>query len=139
MFHSTDFTKFHWFRFFENFQISRSQDTISTFIAMPMGTLPALLFFFFFFFGYCMLNWRNFIILIIDFFFLILNNRLCVIGLARTHVAFKDTSGITAVDFNVGKSDRSGIKVTGKRKKVLKQCIHYLNKLLYYYYHLNSC
>ncbi|KAK7855946.1 protein simiate [Quercus suber] len=42
---------------------------------------------------------------------------LCVIGLARTHVAFKDTSGITAVDFNVGKSDRSGIKVTGKRKK----------------------
>ncbi|XP_050267740.1 uncharacterized protein LOC126712456 isoform X1 [Quercus robur] len=44
-------------------------------------------------------------------------NGLCVIGLARTHVAFKDTSGITAVDFNVGKSDRSGIKVTGKRKK----------------------
>jgi len=87
-----------------------------------------------------MLNWRNFIILIIDFFFKkILNNRLCVIGLARTHVAFKDTSGITAVDFNVGKSDRSGIKVTGKRKKVLKQCIHYLKKLVYYYYHLNSC
>lgn len=45
-------------------------------------------------------------------------NGLCVIGLARTHVAFKDEGGITVVDFNVGKSDRSGIKVTGKRKKV---------------------
>ncbi|GAV87690.1 GCV_H domain-containing protein, partial [Cephalotus follicularis] len=44
-------------------------------------------------------------------------NGLCVIGLASTHVAFKDEGGITAVDFNVGKSDRSGIKVTGKRKK----------------------
>lgn len=43
---------------------------------------------------------------------------LCVIGLAPTHVAFKDEGGITAVDFNVGKSDRSSIKVTGKRKKV---------------------
>ncbi|KAJ6920937.1 hypothetical protein NC651_014496 [Populus alba x Populus x berolinensis] len=43
---------------------------------------------------------------------------LCVTGLAPTHVAFKDAGGITAVDFNVGKSDRSGIKVTGKRKKV---------------------
>lgn len=45
-------------------------------------------------------------------------DRLCVIGLAPTHVAFKDKGGITSVDFNVGKSDRSGIKVTGKRKKV---------------------
>ncbi|CAH9097013.1 unnamed protein product [Cuscuta epithymum] len=44
-------------------------------------------------------------------------NGLCVIGIASTHVAFKDEGGITAVDFNVGKSDRSGIKVTGKRKK----------------------
>ncbi|KAG8632294.1 protein Abitram [Manihot esculenta] len=44
-------------------------------------------------------------------------NGLCVIGLAPTHVAFKDGRGITAVDFNVGKSDRSGMKVTGKRKK----------------------
>ncbi|KAG7024138.1 Protein Simiate, partial [Cucurbita argyrosperma subsp. argyrosperma] len=42
---------------------------------------------------------------------------LCVIGLAPTHIAFKDSSGITAVDFNVGKSDRSSFKVTGKRKK----------------------
>ncbi|KAM6543629.1 hypothetical protein CsatB_008076 [Cannabis sativa] len=44
-------------------------------------------------------------------------NGLCVIGLATTHVAFKDEGGITAVDFNVGKSNRSEIKVTGKRKK----------------------
>ncbi|KAK9270773.1 hypothetical protein L1049_026356 [Liquidambar formosana] len=44
-------------------------------------------------------------------------NGLCVIGLAPTHVAFKDEGGVTAVDFNVGKSDRSGMKVTGKRKK----------------------
>lgn len=45
--------------------------------------------------------------------------RLCIIGLATTHVAFKDEGGVSSVDFNVGKSDRSGIKVTGKRKKVL--------------------
>ncbi|KAL3641016.1 hypothetical protein CASFOL_015984 [Castilleja foliolosa] len=44
-------------------------------------------------------------------------NGLCVIGLAPNHVAFKDKGGITSVDFNVGKSDRSGLKVTGKRKK----------------------
>ncbi|XP_073126321.1 uncharacterized protein [Henckelia pumila] len=44
-------------------------------------------------------------------------NGLCVIGLASTHVAFKDEGGIVSVDFNVGKSDRSEIKVTGKRKK----------------------
>lgn len=44
---------------------------------------------------------------------------LCVVGLAPTHVAFRDEGGVTGVDFNVGKSDRSAIKVTGKRKKVL--------------------
>lgn len=44
-------------------------------------------------------------------------NGLCVIGLAPTHVALREEGGITAVDFNVGKSDRSEIKVTGKRKK----------------------
>ncbi|KAK6938992.1 Glycine cleavage system H-protein/Simiate [Dillenia turbinata] len=44
-------------------------------------------------------------------------NGLCVIGLASTHVALKEKGGVTAVDFNVGKSDRSGIKVTGKRKR----------------------
>lgn len=57
-----------------------------------------------------------------DFFFpciAILYISLCVIGLAATHVAFKEEGGITAIDFNVGKSDRSGVKVTGKRKKVI--------------------
>ncbi|XP_004500921.1 uncharacterized protein [Cicer arietinum] len=44
-------------------------------------------------------------------------NGLCVIGLAPSHVAFKDEGGITEVDYNVGKSDRSGFKVSGKRKK----------------------
>ncbi|XP_042036044.1 protein Abitram-like [Salvia splendens] len=44
-------------------------------------------------------------------------NGLCVIGLAPHHVALKEKGGIVSVDFNVGKSDRSGIKVTGKRKK----------------------
>ncbi|KAK8997012.1 hypothetical protein V6N11_020505 [Hibiscus sabdariffa] len=44
-------------------------------------------------------------------------NGLCVVGLASTHSAFKDNGGVSAVDFNVGKSDRSGMKVTGKRKK----------------------
>ncbi|CAI9117040.1 OLC1v1018352C2 [Oldenlandia corymbosa var. corymbosa] len=44
-------------------------------------------------------------------------NGLCVVGLAPGHVAFKDEGGVIAVDFNVGKADRSGIKVTGKRKK----------------------
>lgn len=42
-----------------------------------------------------------------------------MIGLAPTHLAFKDEGGVKAVDFNVGKSDRSGMKVTGKRKKVI--------------------
>ncbi|XP_024008392.1 FAM206 family protein isoform X1 [Eutrema salsugineum] len=45
-------------------------------------------------------------------------NGLCVIGLAPTHIAFKDEGGITNIDFNVGKSDRSVLKVSGKRKKV---------------------
>lgn len=44
-------------------------------------------------------------------------NGLCIIGMASSHMAFKDEGGVTSVDFNVGKSDRSGIKVTGKRKK----------------------
>ncbi|XP_039053285.1 protein Abitram-like [Hibiscus syriacus] len=44
-------------------------------------------------------------------------NGLCVVGLASTHSAFKDKGEVSAVDFNVGKSDRSGMKVTGKRKK----------------------
>lgn len=53
------------------------------------------------------------------FLLLGVEKRLCVVGLAPTHVAFKDEGGVTAVDFNVGKADRSGIKVTGKRKKVI--------------------
>lgn len=47
--------------------------------------------------------------------------RLCVIGLAPSHVALKEDSGITTVDFNVGKYDRSEMKVTGKRKRVSKK------------------
>ncbi|KAJ1277578.1 hypothetical protein BS78_04G015100 [Paspalum vaginatum] len=43
-------------------------------------------------------------------------NGLCVVGIAPSHIAFKE-GGITAVDFNVGKSDRSEMKVTGKRKR----------------------
>lgn len=43
-------------------------------------------------------------------------NGLCVVGLAPTHVAFKE-GGIMEVDFNVGKTNKSEIKVTGKRKK----------------------
>ena len=44
---------------------------------------------------------------------------MCVIGLAPTHVALQAEGGVTSVDFNVGKSDRSEFKVTGKRKKVI--------------------
>uniref|UniRef100_A0A1D1ZBF7 Protein Abitram n=1 Tax=Anthurium amnicola TaxID=1678845 RepID=A0A1D1ZBF7_9ARAE len=44
-------------------------------------------------------------------------NGLCVVGLAPSHVALKEEGGVTAVDFNVGRSDRSEMKVTGKRKK----------------------
>uniref|UniRef100_A0A0A9E965 Actin-binding transcription modulator n=1 Tax=Arundo donax TaxID=35708 RepID=A0A0A9E965_ARUDO len=47
-------------------------------------------------------------------------NGLCVVGLAPAHVAFKEDGGITAVDFNVGKSDRSEMKVTGKRKRATR-------------------
>ncbi|KAL0694922.1 hypothetical protein Bca4012_062102 [Brassica carinata] len=44
---------------------------------------------------------------------------LCVIGLAPPHISFKDQDGMTNIDFNVDKSDRSVLKVSGKRKKVL--------------------
>ncbi|XP_039116259.1 protein Abitram isoform X2 [Dioscorea cayenensis subsp. rotundata] len=47
-------------------------------------------------------------------------NGLCVIGLAPTHVALKEEGGVVRVDFNVGKSDRSEMKVTGKRKRNAK-------------------
>lgn len=42
-----------------------------------------------------------------------------MVGLASAHIALKEEGGITAVDFNVGKSDRSEMKVTGKRKRVI--------------------
>ncbi|CAL9203349.1 unnamed protein product [Musa hybrid cultivar] len=44
-------------------------------------------------------------------------NGLCVVGLAPSHVALREEGGVTAVNFNVGKSDRSEMKVTGKRKR----------------------
>lgn len=44
-------------------------------------------------------------------------NGLCVVGLAPTHIALKDNHPISFVDFNVGKTNRSEIKVTGKHKK----------------------
>ncbi|KAK1324998.1 hypothetical protein QJS10_CPA01g00361 [Acorus calamus] len=44
-------------------------------------------------------------------------NGLCVVGLAPTHVAFAEEGGVKSVDFNVGKSDRSEMKVTGKHKR----------------------
>ncbi|KAE8704216.1 Single hybrid motif superfamily protein isoform 2 [Hibiscus syriacus] len=48
----------------------------------------------------------------------------CVLfGLASTHLAFKEKGGITSVDFNVGKSDRSGMKVTGKREVPGRCCV----------------
>ena len=60
-------------------------------------------------------------------FVLLKNFRLCVVGLAPAHVVFKEEGVITAVDFNVGKSDRSEMKVTGKRKRVtrLLKCFFY--------------
>nr|XP_009383386.2 PREDICTED: protein Simiate isoform X2 [Musa acuminata subsp. malaccensis] len=39
------------------------------------------------------------------------------VGLAPSHVALREEGGVTAVNFNVGKSDRSEMKVTGKRKR----------------------
>ncbi|URD85229.1 UPF0496 protein [Musa troglodytarum] len=44
-------------------------------------------------------------------------NGLCVVGLAPSHAALREEGGVTAVNFNVGKSDRSEMKVTGKRKR----------------------
>ncbi|URD85227.1 UPF0496 protein [Musa troglodytarum] len=39
------------------------------------------------------------------------------VGLAPSHAALREEGGVTAVNFNVGKSDRSEMKVTGKRKR----------------------
>lgn len=80
------------------------------FIVMPMGMSMIL------YVSPVLISLRYVQLFSEEFNFLI--DRLCVIGLAPHHVAFKDKGGIVSVDFNVGKSDRSGIKVTGKRKKV---------------------
>jgi hypothetical protein len=63
----------------------------------------------------------NIYILVVAFV-LLKNFRLCVVGLAPTHVVFKEEGVITTVDSNVGKSDRSEMKVTGKRKRVTRLC-----------------
>lgn len=43
------------------------------------------------------------------------SNRLCLIGLAKSHVAF--TKGISSVSYNIGNCDRSHNQVKGKHKK----------------------
>lgn len=43
------------------------------------------------------------------------SNRICLVGLAPDHIAFK--KGIKSVNFNVGNVDRSLNQVSGKRKK----------------------
>lgn len=43
------------------------------------------------------------------------SNRVCLIGLAKSHIAF--SKGITKVNFNIGNSDRSLNVVKGKHKK----------------------
>ncbi|XP_050071249.1 protein Abitram [Anopheles maculipalpis] len=42
------------------------------------------------------------------------SNRICLVGLAKKHVAF--TKGIRSVSFEVGKFDRSENKVSGRKK-----------------------
>lgn len=42
------------------------------------------------------------------------SNRICLVGLAKEHVAFK--KGIRSVSFEVGKFDRSENKVSGRKK-----------------------
>lgn len=46
---------------------------------------------------------------------LIHSNRLCLVGLAPSHIAF--TKGIKSVDFNIGNIDRSQNQCSGKGKK----------------------
>lgn len=43
------------------------------------------------------------------------SNRLCLIGLAKSHVAF--TKGISSINYDVGNCDRSLNQVKGKHKK----------------------
>lgn len=53
---------------------------------------------------------------------MLVNVRLCVVGLAPSHAVFKANISVTSVDFNVGKSSRANIKAAGKRKKVKRRC-----------------
>ncbi|XP_031494052.1 uncharacterized protein LOC116260099 [Nymphaea colorata] len=48
-------------------------------------------------------------------------NGLRVVCLAPTHVALAEEAGITAVDFNTRKTDKSEMKVIGKRKKAARE------------------
>lgn len=50
-----------------------------------------------------------------DHIVLIHSNRLCLIGLAKSHVAF--TKGIKSISYNIGNCDRSQNQVKGKKKK----------------------
>lgn len=43
------------------------------------------------------------------------SNRLILVGLAKSHIAF--SKGVVSIDYNIGSSDRSLNHVTGKRKK----------------------
>lgn len=43
------------------------------------------------------------------------SNRVCLIGLAKSHIAF--TKGITNINYNIGNCDRSQNVVKGKHKK----------------------
>lgn len=43
------------------------------------------------------------------------SNRLCLIGLAKSHIAF--TKGIKSICYNIGNCDRSQNQVKGKKKK----------------------
>jgi len=50
-----------------------------------------------------------------DHLILFHSNRVCLIGLAPSHIAF--TKGIKSIDFKIGKADRSQNRCTGKGKK----------------------
>lgn len=50
-----------------------------------------------------------------DHLVLIHSNRICLIGLAPSHIALRKE--ITSVDFNIGNCDRSDNRVKGKSKK----------------------
>ena len=83
------------------------------FIVMPMGTSPIYLF------NHTSVEYiHKYTCLRAYIFFSYVVKKVMRDRLGTDTPSFKDDGGVTAVDFNVGKSDRSGIKVTGKRKKV---------------------